>query len=175
MEKQSTGVAMGQYPADPAHQTPAPIYPDHTGSTSPHPQQYSIQPDHAYAQPGQPGYDQYYAQQQQQQQQQQHPGMPPQQPSGGQQFRNATAIPNLSRSPAPVDCPACGARSMTTTTYITGNTTHAWAFGVCICLCLGCIPYLISGTKDVQHKCGKCGVLLATWHRSGSTEVHMHT
>ncbi|KAK7727152.1 hypothetical protein SLS57_003187 [Botryosphaeria dothidea] len=77
-------------------------------------------PDHAYAQPG---YDQsqYYAQQQQQQQ---HPGMPPQQPSGGQQFRNATAIANLNRSPAPVDCPACGTRAMTTTSFVTGNTTQ---------------------------------------------------
>ncbi|GME37011.1 LPS-induced tumor necrosis factor alpha factor [Neofusicoccum parvum] len=164
---------MGQYPTDPAQQQAAPVYSEHTGSTSPQPQ-YQIQPDHAYSQTP---YDQsqYYAQQQQQQQQQQqHPGMPPHQASGGQQYRNATAIANLNRSPAPVDCPACGVRAMTTTSFETGNTTHAWAFGVCICLCLGCIPYMMSSTKDVVHKCGKCGAMLATWHRSGSTEVHMH-
>ncbi|KAF4546699.1 Lipopolysaccharide-induced transcription factor regulating tumor necrosis factor [Lasiodiplodia theobromae] len=164
-DKVAVTPVMGQYPTDPSQQPPAPMYPDHTGSTSPH-QQYTIQPDHAYHQ--QPPYDhnQYYAQQQQQQQQQQHPG--------AQQYRTATPIANLNRSPAPVDCPACGHRALTATTFQTGNTTHAWAFGVCLCLCLGCIPYLMSSTKDVQHKCGKCGVLLATWHRSGNTDVHMH-
>jgi hypothetical protein len=24
----------------------------------------------------------------------------------------------------------------------------------------------------VNHNCGRCGVLLATWHRSGHTQVH---
>jgi len=26
--------------------------------------------------------------------------------------------------------------------------------------------------KDVVHRCGRCGVALATWHRSGWLEVH---
>ncbi|KKY25982.1 putative lipopolysaccharide-induced transcription factor regulating tumor necrosis factor [Diplodia seriata] len=170
-DRPPSSVAMGNYAHDPSQQQqPAPMYPDHTGSTSPGHQQYTIQPDHAYQQPPYDHQNQYYAQQGHQQQQQ------PQQPQapGSQQYRTATPIANLARSPAPVDCPACAHRALTVTNYQTGNTTHAWAFGVCICLCLGCIPYLISGTKDVQHKCGKCGVLLATWHRSGSTEVHMH-
>jgi lipopolysaccharide-induced tumor necrosis factor-alpha factor len=34
---------------------------------------------------------------------------------------------------------------------------------------------MMNSLKDVQHKCGRCGVLLATWHRSGTTEVHIHS
>jgi hypothetical protein len=33
----------------------------------------------------------------------------------------------------------------------------------------------MNSLKDVQHKCGRGGVLLATWHRSGTTEVHIHS
>jgi lipopolysaccharide-induced tumor necrosis factor-alpha factor len=102
------------------------------------------------------------------------PGMPPQQ-MAGTQYQTATPLANLQRGPAPADCPACGQRALTNTSFETGNTTHAWAFGLCCLCCLGCIPYLMSSMKDVQHKCGKCGVLLATWHRSGSTEVHIHS
>jgi hypothetical protein len=102
------------------------------------------------------------------------PGMPPQQQSGTV-YQNATPIANLGRGPAPTDCPACGQRAMTNVQFETGNTTHAWGFIVCCVACLGCIPYMMSSLKDVQHKCGRCGVLLATWHRSGNTEVHIHS
>lgn len=102
------------------------------------------------------------------------PGMPPQQQSGTV-YQNATPIANLQRGPAPADCPACGQRAMTNVSFDTGNTTHMWAFIACFVCCLGCIPYVMNSTKDVQHKCGRCGVLLATWHRSGSTEVHIHS
>lgn len=37
----------------------------------------------------------------------------------------------------------------------------------CCTVCLGCLPYLMYGTKDVKHKCGNCNALLAVWHRSG--------
>ncbi|MBE3049135.1 hypothetical protein IMZ48_42875 [Candidatus Bathyarchaeota archaeon] len=71
------------------------------------------------------------------------------------------------------------------------------ALGLCCCICLGCIPYMIASLKDVQHKCAgvsippstrpqfhaldleasansnKCKAPLATYHRSGRTEVHM--
>ena len=50
----------------------------------------------------------------------------------------------------------------------------AWALGLCCIIGLGCIPYLMNSMKDVKHKCGRCGTLLATWHRSGNTEVHIH-
>lgn len=50
----------------------------------------------------------------------------------------------------------------------------AWAAIICCWTCLGCIPYLINGLKDVTHNCGHCGVLVATWHRSGRTVVHVH-
>lgn len=36
------------------------------------------------------------------------------------------------------------------------------------------IPYLMNSLKDVQHRCGNCGVLLATWHKSGTVETHVH-
>ncbi|KAF2760978.1 hypothetical protein EJ05DRAFT_248408 [Pseudovirgaria hyperparasitica] len=91
------------------------------------------------------------------------------------QFQNVTPIASLGRGPAPVDCPACGQRAMSSINYEVGNSTHAWALALCCLVCLGCIPYLMNSLKDVQHKCGRCGVLLATWHRSGSTEVHIHS
>ncbi|CAI6340649.1 unnamed protein product [Periconia digitata] len=187
MEKQ--GVPMNQFPQSPDTTGQPPVYhqdPNHPQAGAqqpqfPQPQMYA-QPQHpqqAYSGSPAPG------------QQQQpgyphpdaaragaagapHPGMPPQQQSGVQ-YQNATPIANLNRGPAPADCPACGQRSMTNIAYETGNTTHAWAFGLCCLVCLGCVPYVMNSTKDVQHKCGKCGVLLATWHRSGTTEVHIHT
>ncbi|KAJ9214258.1 hypothetical protein DTO166G4_4103 [Paecilomyces variotii] len=90
----------------------------------------------------------------------------------GQNFTTAIPITSLSRNAAPVDCPACGVRSLTKVSYHSGNTTHVWALFICWCTCLGCIPYLIDSTKDVEHHCSNCGVLLATWHRSGSLEVN---
>ncbi|KAH7139359.1 LITAF-like zinc ribbon domain-containing protein [Dendryphion nanum] len=182
MEK--SGVPMNQYPQSPDlahqqppvyHQNPDPhaqpqfqqhqMYPQQTGSPMNVPQQ---QPP-AFG--GSPPPQQQF---QQPQPQPQNPGMPPQQQSGTV-YQNATPIPSLNRGPAPADCPACGQRSMTTVAYEVGNTTHAWALGLCCLVCLGCIPYVMNSLKDVQHKCGRCGVLLATWHRSGTTEVHIHS
>ncbi|KAF2865955.1 LITAF-like zinc ribbon domain-containing protein [Massariosphaeria phaeospora] len=187
MEKQ--GVPMNQFPQSPDvtqqqppvyHQDPnaqqyqqqAPVYqqpqqqPSYAGSPAPQ-QGYGSQIPPTQAQHVAP-------QQAPQQQQQQHPGMPPQQQTG-QIYQNVTPIPSLNRSPAPADCPACGQRAMTNVAFEVGNTTHAWALGICcFTLCLGFIPYVMNSLKDVQHKCGRCGVLLATWHRSGTTEVHIH-
>jgi transcription elongation factor Elf1 len=134
----------------------------------PQQQQYTGTP--AHPQETYKGDPQHYAPQQHQQQ----PGMPPQQASG-MVYQNATPIPSLNRSPAPADCPACGQRALTNCSFETGNTNHAWAAGACFFLCLGCIPYMMNSLKDVQHKCGRCGVLLATYHRSGNTEVHIHS
>ncbi|ERF70700.1 hypothetical protein EPUS_02566 [Endocarpon pusillum Z07020] len=93
----------------------------------------------------------------------------------GSQFKTATAIPNLGMGPAPVDCPSCGKRGMTRVSYQAGNTTHIWAgITFCFTLCLCFIPYLMNSLKDVQHHCSNCGVLLATWHKSGAVDVHMH-
>ncbi|KAF2654493.1 hypothetical protein K491DRAFT_693799 [Lophiostoma macrostomum CBS 122681] len=195
MEKQ--GVPMNQYPqaADAMSPQPTGQPPMYSDPNQQH-AQYHQQQQGMYAQPQQPQYtgspapqEQYKGEgymspqpqaqgqqypPQQQQQQQQQPGMPPQQPSG-MVYQNVTPIASLNRSPAPVDCPACGQRAMTNCSFETGNTNHAWAAGICFCFCLGCIPYLMNSLKDVQHKCGRCGVLLATWHRSGTTEVHIHS
>lgn len=32
-----------------------------------------------------------------------------------------------------------------------------WAVVLCCLLCVGCVPYILNGTKDVEHKCGKVG------------------
>ncbi|RDL38884.1 uncharacterized protein BP5553_03224 [Venustampulla echinocandica] len=96
-------------------------------------------------------------------------------PAGQRTFQNATPLASLGRGPAPADCPACGQRAMTRVTHVTGNYTHAWALGLCCftwCLCW--VPYVIDSFKDVDHHCGQCGVMLATWHKSGSVEVHQH-
>ncbi|KAF2687167.1 hypothetical protein K458DRAFT_415436 [Lentithecium fluviatile CBS 122367] len=179
MEKQ--GVPMNQYPQSPdISQQQPPVYaqdPNQQQYQQPQAQMYGqppqpsyagspppMQPQGAYIQPQQTGFDQPKV----------NPGMPPQQQSGTV-YQNATPIASLSRGPAPADCPACGQRAMTNISYETGNTTHAWALGLCCLICLGCIPYLMNSLKDVQHKCGRCGVLLATWHRSGTTEVHIHS
>ncbi|KAK8220629.1 LITAF-like zinc ribbon domain-containing protein [Phyllosticta capitalensis] len=149
---------------------PGMMTPDHTGQQYQSPMPMSqIQPDHqTYAQQGyaQPGYASP------------NPASTfvGQQPIGGEsQYRNATPLASLQRSAAPVDCPACGTRALTTTTFKTGNTTHAWALGVCCLSCLGCFAYLVKGTKNIEHRCGKCSRHLATWHRSGTTEVHAHS
>ncbi|KAH7078067.1 LITAF-like zinc ribbon domain-containing protein [Paraphoma chrysanthemicola] len=185
MEK--TGVPMQQYPQSPDvtgqpqppvyhqdpnaaqyQQTQQPMYaqqPPQQYAGSPPPQMH---PQGAYMSPQATG-------------QVQQPGMPPQQPGmppqqqSGTVYQNATPIASLGRGPAPADCPACGQRAMTNVAFETGNTTHAWAAGLCCFCCLGCIPYVMNSLKDVQHKCGRCGVLLATWHRSGTTEVHIHS
>jgi lipopolysaccharide-induced tumor necrosis factor-alpha factor len=87
-------------------------------------------------------------------------------------FAAATPLASLQEFPAPVDCPLCKVRQMTRTEYLSGNKTHIWALVFCFFLGLPCIPYLINGFKDVQHKCGNCGGLLATWQRNGLTVVH---
>jgi len=96
-------------------------------------------------------------------------------PRQPQQYQNATPLASLGQGPTPVDCPACGTRAMTRVLYESGNTTYAWALGLCIVFCLGCIPFCMNSLKDVVHMCGNCGCRLATWHRSGAVEVHAHS
>ncbi|KAJ5457706.1 LPS-induced tumor necrosis factor alpha factor [Penicillium sp. IBT 31633x] len=85
----------------------------------------------------------------------------------------ATAVPlhGVQSAPTPVDCPVCGGRELTSITPVSGGTTHGWAAVLCFCCCLGCIPYLMSSLKDVEHSCGKCGAKLAKWHNSGRVQV----
>ncbi|KAJ5177597.1 LPS-induced tumor necrosis factor alpha factor [Penicillium coprophilum] len=81
----------------------------------------------------------------------------------------ATAVPlhAVQSAPCPVDCPVCGKREMTRVQPVSGSTTHGWAAILCFCCCLGCIPYLMSSLKDVEHACGQCGARLVKWHNSG--------
>ncbi|RPA99437.1 hypothetical protein L873DRAFT_1683883 [Choiromyces venosus 120613-1] len=156
-------------------QTPLPVYDPHAAPATAayqHPgvgQQY---PDGSgYQNEQQKQQQQYYAAAPQQYPQQQ---AIPMQQQGGQQFLQATPIPALSRGSAPVDCPICGQRKLTSVSYEVGSTTHLWAAVACVVACLGCIPYLMTSLKDVQHRCGQCGTLLAIWHRSGGAEVLVH-
>ncbi|KAI9740981.1 MAG: hypothetical protein M1834_002692 [Cirrosporium novae-zelandiae] len=90
-------------------------------------------------------------------------------------YEQAVPLTNLGMAPAPVDCPACRARALTRISHHSGNTTHLWALIVFACtICCFWIPYTIKSLKDVDHHCGKCDVLLATWHKGGQVEVHMH-
>lgn len=79
---------------------------------------------------------------------------------------------SLTAQPAAVQCPHCGHRGMTSVGYESGGFTHLMALLACCIVCLGCIPYCIAGLKDVHHKCSSCGTSLATYHRSGRTDVH---
>ncbi|CAL3969382.1 unnamed protein product [Diplocarpon coronariae] len=89
----------------------------------------------------------------------------------------ASALASLQQGPAPVDCPACGVGEMTSTQSVKQHLVSSAYFSAilcCCCLSLGCVPSLASWFKDGEHKCGKCGALLAVWHRSGRTEVMAH-
>jgi len=94
-------------------------------------------------------------------------------PPGGHVYQSAVPIQTLGESSAPIDCPSCHQRGMTNTTRVAGDCTHLWAIGACLVLCMPCIPYLIDSFKDVEHKCGKCGVSVATCKKSGGTTVHV--
>eukprot|EP00594_Rhizosolenia_setigera_P002184 CAMPEP_0178948458 /NCGR_PEP_ID=MMETSP0789-20121207/5490_1 /TAXON_ID=3005 /ORGANISM="Rhizosolenia setigera, Strain CCMP 1694" /LENGTH=171 /DNA_ID=CAMNT_0020628839 /DNA_START=155 /DNA_END=670 /DNA_ORIENTATION=- len=152
-----------QYPHQPDSIGQAPAYDASTSMTAP--------PEKAYA--GQP-LPEYAHAQAQAQAQLQGPGQPQQfyTPSG-HPSGYAAAIPLhcVQSAPCPVDCPVCGQREMTSVQSVSGGTTHGWAAVLCFCCCLGCIPYLMSSLKDVEHSCGKCGAKLAKWHNSGRVNV----
>ncbi|KAL4807876.1 LITAF-like zinc ribbon domain-containing protein [Aspergillus unguis] len=95
----------------------------------------------------------------------------PQQPPPNQ-YPNAFPLHALQRTSQVVDCPICHQREMTRVEAVNGNSTHGWAAVLCCCVCLGCIPYMMAAFKDMEHSCGKCGHLLATYHGSGHVEVH---
>ncbi|OHE94960.1 LITAF-like zinc finger domain-containing protein [Colletotrichum orchidophilum] len=68
---------------------------------------------------------------------------------GPQNFQPyGTPLPSLGPHPAPVACPECHARGITSVEYTSGGFTHSLA--------------------------AICGIPLATYHRSGRTEVHWH-
>ncbi|CAG8976456.1 hypothetical protein HYALB_00008046 [Hymenoscyphus albidus] len=102
-------------------------------------------------------------------------------PKGPRQSRNpkgypyATPLRNLKDDAAPIDCTFCGAREATSPRLIETNTRHLAAGFFCFLpLCLFCIPYFSSWFKDMEHRCGSCGAVVAIYHRTGRTEV-MHS
>ncbi|KAJ5558229.1 LPS-induced tumor necrosis factor alpha factor [Penicillium sp. DV-2018c] len=143
----------------PAPMAPTPLntekqYPNQPGDPAP---EYEA-PIGEKTYPGQPAPQQFYTPQTQ-------PGA---HPSG---YGTAVPLHGLQSASTPVDCPICGVREMTKITPVSGGTTHGWAAVLCFCCCLGCIPYLMSSLKDVEHSCGNCGAKLATWHNSGRVQV----
>ncbi|RDW78853.1 uncharacterized protein DSM5745_05705 [Aspergillus mulundensis] len=88
------------------------------------------------------------------------------------QYPTAFPLHALQRTPQVVDCPVCGQREMTRTEAVNGKSTHGWAAVLCCCACIGCIPYFVAAFKNVDHHCGRCGHLLATYHGSGHVVVH---
>ncbi|KAL4734512.1 LITAF-like zinc ribbon domain-containing protein [Aspergillus similis] len=174
---ESNGQAPPGYgPPAPAH--PAPVAqqgsqpPHHLPEPNPEIQVQTMQP-----QPYAPGYPAG-----QQQTQNVHPSNPtpqmyPPQPYAAaqpqpSQYPTAFPLHALQRTPQVVDCPVCSQREMTRTEAVNGNSTHAWAAVLCCCACIGCIPYFVAAFKNVDHHCGKCGQLLATYHGSGHVVVH---
>ncbi|KAF2139462.1 uncharacterized protein K452DRAFT_232652 [Aplosporella prunicola CBS 121167] len=96
-------------------------------------------------------------------------------PEKSQPLQTVVPLSGLTCSPAPVECPGCNFHGMTVTKQKIGNTTHAWAVGTWAFTCiLCCVPYCIAATKDIIHICRSCGAHLATWHRSGHTEVLLY-
>ena len=103
------------------------------------------------------------------------PGMMYTRPPGNQRPgpHGASALESLSDAPAPAQCTACGVTAPTHIEYEDGTGTYCLAAVMCLCCCLGCIPLLSNGFKDVKHYCTGCGAHLATFHRGGGqTEVH---
>lgn len=92
------------------------------------PQGISQQPQVIYMQqspgiPGQPGHQQSIPMQQTTPGA--HPGAPAVQGGAPQRtYQNVTPLASLGRSPAPVDCPACGQRQMTRISFLAGNYTQ---------------------------------------------------
>jgi len=89
-------------------------------------------------------------------------------------YLTATPLASLQQGPAPVDCPVCGVREITSVEFTSGNFTHLSAIACLMIHGLWCIPYLMNAFKDAEHKCGNCGALLAVWHRSGRIEVRQY-
>ncbi|KAL4754347.1 LITAF-like zinc ribbon domain-containing protein [Aspergillus terricola var. indicus] len=165
---ESNGQAPPGYgPPDPVH--PAPVA--QQGSQPPH-QPTEHNPEiQAQAMPPQPYATGYPAGQSNPAPQMYPPQTyPPAQPQS--QYPTAFPLHALQRTPQVVDCPACSQREMTRTEAVNGNSTHAWAAVLCCCACIGCIPYFVAAFKNVDHHCGKCGQLLATYHGSGHVVVH---
>lgn len=76
--------------------------------------------------------------------------------------------------PAMIVCPACGVQCITIVEYHPGNTTHILALILCVCICLGCVPYFFNTFKDVVHRCGSCSIPIAKWYRNGGVDVLYH-
>jgi lipopolysaccharide-induced tumor necrosis factor-alpha factor len=95
------------------------------------------------------------------------------QPTVQPSFLRGVPLRALNRGPAPVDCPVCGKREITSISLVSGRSTHVWAGIFFILFTLPCIPYVMDFSKDVEHSCSSCGTLLATWKRGRGTKVRL--
>ncbi|CAD6449224.1 4f9314d7-2466-4650-8238-cb699295253b [Sclerotinia trifoliorum] len=92
-------------------------------------------------------------------------------PGNKYENQHPTPLTTLQKEPRLVHCPRCGVMEYTQVEWVSGGTTDISALLCCFCFCLPCVPYLMTSFKDVHHKCGNCGLVLAIWKRSGRTEV----
>ncbi|KAF7854542.1 hypothetical protein EAF04_010351 [Stromatinia cepivora] len=133
--------------------------PDHNTNEKSHPQnhtppQFQIHPESQWHN-------------QNQNQTQNNPNIP------GNKYENQHPAPltTLQKESRLVRCPRCGVVEYTQVEWVSGGTTDISALICCLCFCLPCVPYLMTSFKDVHHKCGNCGLVVAIWKRSGKTEV----
>lgn len=105
----------------------------------------------------------------------------------------------LGRYQASVECPACSRRTVTSVKHKNWKATQSVTISrftssrremlmseanSCMQYLGSCtpfyyrnwvfVPYLSDYFKNVQHKCGRCGVVLATNHFGSGTEAHLH-
>ncbi|KAM0745912.1 hypothetical protein T439DRAFT_337601 [Meredithblackwellia eburnea MCA 4105] len=84
-----------------------------------------------------------------------------------------TNIMGLMDHPRVVKCTSCHRVGMTTVTYVPGTRSHIIAFLLC-CLFvpLVVLPYTesMNSSKDVEHRCGGCGAMIAKWMRGGGVQ-----
>ncbi|KAI9339525.1 LPS-induced tumor necrosis factor alpha factor [Zopfochytrium polystomum] len=78
------------------------------------------------------------------------------------------AQPSAMFGPAPVVCvcPHCGQTAQTNVVATSGTATYLCACAICLCFwpCFW-IPFVVDGTKDVEHRCGACSAVVGTYKR----------
>jgi len=83
-----------------------------------------------------------------------------------------TQLPSFDESPVHMRCPCCNADIMTMTNYVSGTMTWLICLGIfaatliVACAFLFCwVPFCISSTKDVEHKCPNCNNVVGRMKR----------
>lgn len=93
---------------------------------------------------------------------------------GEPSWANVVPLSLLGRWAAVVECPLCKELTRTTLRHETGKGTHWMATLLLFTTGVGFfVPYVTDFSKNVQHRCLKCGNTLATNHFGSGTEAHL--